>query len=135
MHLTKHKHNAILLTQYKINAQRGNATLKEYNYNISTNITRAMSKHNKIMPGTRFNTIDGNILSLVRSFHCTETKFYMSNKELAEIMIADPSTIQRSIDRLLVTGLLTKEVTYINARPQRLLIYQPEAVLKLLNLH
>lgn len=135
MHLTKHKHNAILPTQYKINAQRGNATLKEYNYNIPINITRAMSKHNKIMPGTRFNTIDGNILSLVRSFHCTETKFYMSNKELAEIMIADPSTIQRSIDRLLAAGLLTKEVTYINARPQRLLIYQPEAVLKLLNLH
>lgn len=109
--------------------------MKQYNYNIPTNITRAMSKHNKIMPGTRFNTIDGNILSLVRSFYCTETKFYMSNKELAEIMIADPSTIQRSIDRLLAAGLLTKEVTYINAKPQRLLIYQQAAVQRLLELH
>ena len=108
--------------------------MSKYNYNISTDITCAMSKYNKIMPGSRFNTIDGNILNLVRSFDRTNTKFYISNKQLAEIMIADPSTVQRSIDRLIAAGLLTKEITYIGQKPQRLLLYQKEAVQKLLNL-
>ena len=108
--------------------------MSKYNYNISTDITCAMSKHNKIMPGTRFTTIDGNILSLVRSFARTDTEFYMSNKQLAEIMIADPSTIQRSIDRLIAAKLLNKEIIYINAKPQRLLTYQHDAVQALLAL-
>lgn len=109
--------------------------MSKYNYNICTDITAAMSKHNKIMPGARFNTLDGNILSLVRSFARTNTKFYMSNKQLAEIMIADPSTIQRSIDRLIATGLISKEIIYIGSKPQRLLLYQHDAVQKLLDLH
>lgn len=108
---------------------------KNYNYNMHTDITRAMSRHNKIMMGPRFNTLDGNILNLIRSFSEAGTKFYMSNKELAEIMIADPSTIQRSIDRLIAVGLVTKEIIYIAAKPQRHLVYQKEAVQnKLLNL-
>lgn len=109
--------------------------MSKYNYNISTEITCAMSKHNKIMPGPRFNAIDGNILNLVRSFARTNTKFYMSNKQLAEIMIADPSTIQRSIDRLIAAGFLKKEILYISSKPQRLLLYQTEAVQKLLDLN
>ena len=109
--------------------------MSKYNYNISTEITCAMSKHNKIMPGSRFNTIDGNILSLVRSFARTDSKFYMSNKQIAEIMIADPSTIQRSIDKLIAAKLLTKEIIYVNAKPQRLLTYQHDAVQALLALH
>lgn len=108
--------------------------MSTYNYNIATDITTAMSKYNRIMPGARFNTIDGNILNLVRSFARTDSKFYMSNKQLAEIMIADPSTIQRSIDRLIAAKLLTKEIIYINAKPQRLLTYQHGAVLALLEL-
>lgn len=106
---------------------------KNYNYNIRTDIARAMSKHNKIMMGPRFNTLDGNILNLIRSFTEANTKFYMSNKELADIMIADPSTIQRSIDRLIAVGLVTKEITYIAAKPQRLLVYQNAAIQKLLD--
>jgi DNA-binding MarR family transcriptional regulator len=105
---------------------------KNYNYNMRTDITRAMSKHNKIMAGPRFNSLDGNILNLIRSFSESNAKFYMSNKELAEIMIADPSTIQRSIDRLIAVGLVTKEIIYIAAKPQRLLAYQSEAIQKLL---
>lgn len=107
---------------------------KNYNYNMRTDITRAMSKHNKIMTGPRFNTLDGNILNLIRSFSDSDQKFYMSNKELAEIMIADPSTIQRSIDRLIAVGLVTKEIIYIAAKPQRRLTYQKAAIQKLLNL-
>ena len=107
---------------------------KNYNYNIHTDIARAMSRHNKIMTGPRFNTLDGNILNLIRSFTESNAKFYMSNKELAEIMIADPSTIQRSIDRLIAVGLVTKEIIYIAAKPQRLLTYQKDEVQKLLAL-
>ena len=87
------------------------------------------------MPGPRFNTIDGNILNLVRSFDRTNAKFYMSNKQLSDIMIADPSTIQRSIDRLIAAGLLKKEILYMGSKPQRLLLYQKEAVQRLLELH
>ena len=107
---------------------------KNYNYNIQIDITKAMSKHNKIMTGPRFNTLDGNILNLIRSFSRTDTKFFMSNKELSEIMIADPSTVQRSIDRLIAVGLVSKEIIYIGAKPQRLLTYQQEAINKLLEL-
>lgn len=107
---------------------------KNYNYNINIAITRAMSKYNKIMLGPRFNTLDGNILNLVRSFAVTDAKFFMSNKELGEIMIADPSTVQRSVDRLIAVGLVKKEIIYIGSKPQRILIYQKDAVKKILNL-
>lgn len=108
--------------------------IKNYNYKIHMDITSAMSKYNKIMLGPRFNTLDGNILNLVRSFAETDTKFFMSNKELGKIMIADPSTIQRSIDRLIAAELITKEIIYIGSKPQRLLTYHPDAVQKLINL-
>ena len=109
-------------------------TYKSYNYNIQTEITKALTKHNRIMPGPRFNTLDGNILNLVRSFSESETPFYMSNKELSEVMIADPSTIQRSIDRLINAGLLSKEITYSNSKQHRTLTYQPQAVQALIDL-
>ena len=107
---------------------------KNYNYKIHTDITRAMNKYNKIMTGPRFNTIDGNILNLIKSFSETNMKFFMSNKELGEIMIADPSTIQRSIDRLIAVGLVQKEIIYVGAKPQRLLTYQNDAVQRLIEL-
>lgn len=106
-----------------------------YNYNIQTDITRALSKYNRLMTGPRFNTLDGNILNLVKSFTEADTKFYMSNKELAEIMIADPSTIQRSIDRLLAAALISKEIIYIAAKPQRLLTYNKQAVQNIIDLY
>jgi DNA-binding MarR family transcriptional regulator len=103
---------------------------KNYNYNINTTITRAMSKYNKIMTGPRLTTLDGNILNLIRSFSETKTKFFISNKELGEIMIADPSTVQRSIDRLIAVGLVQKEIIYVGSKPQRILTYQKDMVQK-----
>jgi DNA-binding MarR family transcriptional regulator len=93
-----------------------------------------MSRYNKIMTGPRFTTLDGNILNLIKSFSDSETKFYMSNKELGEVMIADPSTIQRSIDKLVTSGLVKKEIIYIDAKPQRILTCQKEALRRLLDL-
>jgi len=103
---------------------------KNYNYNINKTITRAMSKYNKIMTGPRLTTLDGNILNLIRSFSETKTKFFISNKELGEIMIADPSTVQRSVDRLIAVGLVQKEIIYVGSKPQRILTYQKDVVQK-----
>jgi DNA-binding MarR family transcriptional regulator len=109
--------------------------MKTYNFKIHTNITKAMSKYNKMMPGQRFNTMDAVILNLVKSFFESNTKFYISNKELGDIMVADPSTVQRSIDRLIAAKLIAKEIVYVGQKPQRLLSYKPEAVNELFELY
>lgn len=49
-------------------------------------------------------------------------------------MVADPSTVQGSINRLVKAGLLSKEIIRKGIQPQRLLVYQPDAVQKLLEL-
>lgn len=105
-----------------------------YNFKMHTNINKAMSRHNKTILGQRFNTLDASILNLIKSFFESNTHFYISNKELGDIMVADPSTVQRSIDRLIATNLIKKEIVYIGQRPQRLLTYQPQAVQELLEL-
>lgn len=109
--------------------------MSNYNFQIHTNITRAMNNYNKIALGQRFNTLDAAILNLIKSFFESDTKFYISNKALGEIMVADPSTVQRSIDRLISAKLVHKEIIYINQKPQRLLTYQPEAVNELIALY
>ena len=86
------------------------------------------------MVGPRFNTLDGNILNIVISFDKSKTKFYMSNKELSEIMIADASTIQRSIDRLIKAKLISKEIIYIGSKPQRVLTYNKAAMQRIIDL-
>lgn len=105
--------------------------MKSYNFNVQTNITRAMSLYNKQHTGTRFNTLDGMILNLLRSFSESKTDFYMSNKELGQIMIADPGTVQRSVDRLVSLGLIEKKVNYVGKKPQRTLIYNEKVVTEL----
>lgn len=113
---------------------KGGFAVTNYNFRVYTNINRAMSNHNKIMIGPGFNTLDASILNLIKSFSDSNIKFYMSNKELGEIMVADPATVQRSVDRLLGAKLITKEITYCGHQKRRILTYQPEAVNKLLDL-
>ena len=108
---------------------------KNYNFKFYTSIARAMNNHNKIMPTPRFTILDVSILCLIKSFYESKTKFYMSNKELGEIMIADPSTIQRSIDRLIAVGLVKKEIIYVGPKPQRFLTYAEDAVNSLFKLN
>ena len=102
--------------------------MKSYNFNVQTDLTRSMDLYNKNFPKVRFNTLDGMILNLLRSFAETQTEFYMSNKELSQIMIADPGTVQRSIDRLVSVGLAEKKIRYVGKRPQRILVYKEKAV-------
>lgn len=108
--------------------------MSNYNFKMHTSINKAMSAYNKTIPGQRFNTLDASILNLVKSFFESSTHFYISNKELGDIMVADPSTVQRSIDRLIAANLIKKEIVYFGQRPQRLLTYQPGAVNELLEL-
>ena len=105
--------------------------MKSYNFNVRTDLTRAMNLYNKTYPTVRFNTLDGMILNLLRSFAETNTEFYMSNKELGQIMIADPGTVQRSVDRLVSLGLAEKKTRYVGQKPQRILIYKEKVVSEL----
>ena len=106
--------------------------MKNYNFNIRTDINRAMSIYNKTQSKIRFTTLDATLLNLIRSFSETKTEFYMSNKELGQILIADPSTIQRSIDKLVDSALIKKQVVYVNNRPKRVLSYQTDKIGELL---
>lgn len=109
--------------------------MADYNFRMYTNITKAMNNYNKIMTGPRFNTLDAAILNLIKSFKDSNTSFFVSNKELGEIMVADPSTVHRSIERLVNAGLVKKENVYIGNKPQRRLTYLPEAMEQLLELY
>ena len=107
--------------------------MKSYNFNVRTDITRAMSHYNKTQSKIRFTTLDATLLNLVRSFSESKTEFYMSNKELSQILIADPSTVQRSVDKLVDLEFIIKKITYVNNRPKRILIYQEDNINEVLN--
>lgn len=102
--------------------------MKSYNFNVQTDINRAISLYNKTQTEVRFTTLDATLLNLLRSFSETKTEFYMSNKELSQIMVADPSTIQRSIDKLVDMKFVIKKIIYVDNRPKRILAYQKNNV-------
>ena len=94
----------------------------------------AINKHNDLLPDPRLTLLDGAILCLAKSFYEADRKLYMSNKELGKLFLSDPGTVQRSIDRLIKAGLITKEKEYIASKQRRYLTYKPDAVGNLLNL-
>lgn len=101
-----------------------------YNFSLHSDIMYAIDRHNSIMCGERLTFLDAGILCLVKSFTESNKPFYMSNQEMKKLFASDPGTIQRSIDRLISKGLITKEKEYVNMRQRRYLIYQPDAVRK-----
>lgn len=105
-----------------------------YNFQMQSNILYALNKHNELIPTPHLTILDAAILSLSKSFFETGNKLFMSNKELGRLLLADPGTVQRSIDRLMAAGLLKKEKEYIGAKPRRYLLYQPDAVQRLYDL-
>lgn len=105
-----------------------------FNFQIHSSIMYALNKHNDLLPDPRLTLLDGAILCLTKSFYETEQKLFMSNKELSKLFLSDPGTIQRSIDRLVAAGLITKEKEYIGSKQRRYLTYKPDAVGNLLNL-
>lgn len=103
-----------------------------YSFLLHSDILHAINRYNSIMCEERFTLLDANILCLIKSFHESNQKFYMSNQELKQVFISDPGTIQRSIDRLIRKGLIKKEIEYIDMRKRRYLSYQSDAVSKLI---
>lgn len=103
-----------------------------YSFLIHSDIMYAINRHNEIMCGERLTLLDGAILCLVKSFHETDRKFFMSNNEMKKLFASDPGTIQRSVDRLVRKGLLSKEKEYTGARQRRYLKYNVESVTNLI---
>lgn len=108
-------------------------TDKDYNFRVHTKINKALDTHNKTLPAIRFTTVDALILNLAKSFYDSRTSFFMSNKELGELTIADESTVQRSVNKLIKMNLITKDKRYSGQKPVRVLTYNPDAVNELLN--
>lgn len=106
---------------------------KQYNYQVHSNIMKALKRSNDIIPGSKFTTLDGNILCMVKSFSDSGYDFFMSDKELAEVNITSEKTIQRSLKRLCEAGLLKTKDEYYGFKRSRHITYQPEAVQRLLD--
>lgn len=103
-----------------------------YSFLFHSDIMYAIDRHNAIMCDERLTLLDGAILCLAKSFADHGKQFYMSNQELKKLFASDPGTIQRSIDRLVRKGFLTKEKEYVGMRQRRYLIYQADAVNELI---
>jgi len=82
---------------------------KEYYYNYQYSIARAMCAYNARMKSKHFALIDAHILSLIKSFYDNNQDFYMTNAEIAKVMLVNESTIKRSITKLCDFGLILKE--------------------------
>ena len=105
-----------------------------FNFQIHSSIMYALNNHNNLLPTPRLTLLDGAILCLAKSFYEADRKLFMSNKELSKLLLSDPGTIQRSIDRLIQEGLISKEKEYVGSKQRRYLTYKPEAIQNLLNL-
>ena len=105
-----------------------------YNFTLHLNIMHAINTHNNIMPGDSLTFLDGALICFVKSFQDNNQPFYISNKELANIFIANESTIQRSINKLTRIGLIQSEKLYLGKQPRRYLTYDKGKLQELLDL-
>lgn len=101
---------------------------KDYNYKNYFRISEAMRIHNTIMPGPKFTLLDFNILCLIKSFHVSGKKFYITNDQLAKQFLSSEKTIRTSIDRLCAAQLIKKELIDGNRHKGRYLTYQKDKV-------
>ena len=87
-------------------------------------ILDAIIKHNLNKPSSeKFTLVDVRVISLIHSYCYASMPFYASNQYLAERCLTTPATIQKSINRLLAHGLITKQVSCVDGHKQRILIY------------
>ena len=105
-----------------------------YNFTLHINIMYAITNHNNLIPGDKLTLLDGSLICFIKSFQDNGQKFFISNKELARIFIANESTIQRSINKLTQMGLLKSEKIYSGQLPRRYLTYSETKLQELLNL-
>ena len=100
---------------------------KSYNYQKHSIIAHAMYTYNNTMPGDKFTSTDYDILCLVRSFHKSEHKLYMSYETLAKELLVSKSPVKRSINRLIDAGFIEKHTT---SKRSKYLTYNENAVKK-----
>ena len=94
-------------------------------------ILDAMITYNVDKPSSeKFTLIDARIISLIHSYFFTNTTFFASNQYLAEKCFTTPATVQKSINRLLNHDLISKNVSCINGKKQRVLTYNEPAANK-----
>lgn len=105
-----------------------------YNFTLHLNIMYAINTHNSIVPGDKLSFLDGALICFIKSFQDNDQPFYISNKELARIFVANESTIQRSLNKLTTLGLLKTEKVYCGQQPRRYLTYDKEKLQELLDL-
>ena len=103
-----------------------------YNFTLHLNIMYAINTYNNIIPGDKLTFIDGALICFIKSFQDHNQRFYVSNKELSRIFVANESTIQRSINKLTNMGLLKTEKVYSGQHPRRYLSYDKEKLRELL---
>ena len=105
-----------------------------YNFTLHIDIMYAINNHNNLIPGDKLTFLDGALICLIKSFQDHDQKFFVSNKELGRIFVANESTIQRSINKLTNMGLLHSEKIYSGQLPRRYLTYSEAKLQELLNL-
>lgn len=97
-------------------------------------ITAAMCAYNIQNPtAEKFTLIDARILSLIHSYTYYDQPFFASNQYLAEKCFATPATIQKSINKLLAHELITKNVSCVSGKKQRVLTYNETGANKFKN--
>ena len=106
-----------------------------YNFTLYIDIMYAINTHNNIIPGEKLTFLDGALVCFIKSFQDRNQKFFVSNKELSKIFVANESTIQRSINKLTKMGLLNSEKIYSGQLPRRYLTYDKSKLDELLNLY
>ena len=105
-----------------------------YNFTLHIDVMYALNNHNNLIPGEKLTFLDGALICFIKSFQDNGQKFFISNKELSKIFVANESTIQRSINKLTKMHLLNSEKIYSGQLPRRYLTYDKERLQELLNL-
>lgn len=95
-------------------------------FEVSTELMQAINTHNQ----NKLILIDGILLCLIKQHN---NGIYLSNKELSTLLICNPSTIQRSIDKLVEADLVTKEISYVHSAPRRHLTINTEIINRFIN--
>lgn len=91
----------------------------------------AMGTYNIDKPSSeKFTLIDARIISLVHSYDYSNKVFFASNQYLAEKCYSTPATVQKSINKLYSYDLIKKNVSCVNGRKQRVLIYNEDGAQK-----
>lgn len=87
----------------------------------------AMTIFNKDKPSAKqFTLVDARVISLIHSYYYSDMPFFASNKWLAEKSRCTPASVQKSINKLLLYGLIDKKVSCVEGRKQRVLTYNED---------